>query len=73
MKRTEVNLSPDEAIRLIDYICELVEFGSKQENVVRLADEKRYQDLEHYLGSRVKDELLRLHLVEPGEKGKLKV
>lgn len=73
MKRTDVELTPGEALRLIDYICELVEFGSKQENAVRLADEKKYQDLDHYLGSRVKDELLRLKLIEPGEKGKLKV
>lgn len=73
MKRTDVELTAGEALRLIDYICELVEFGSKQENAVRLADEKKYQDLDHYLGSRVKDELLRLKLIEPGEKGKLKV
>lgn len=72
MRRTEVNLDPDEAIRLVDYFCELVEFASKPENAARLADDRKYQDVEHYVGSRVKQELLRLNLVEPGEKGKLK-
>lgn len=73
MRRTEVNLDPDEAIRLVDYFCELVEFASKPENAARLADDRKYQDVEHYVGSRVKQELLRLNLVEPGEKGKLKI
>lgn len=72
MRRTDVELTPDEAIRLIDYFCELVEFSSKEENIIRLADDKKYQDVEHYLGQRVKTELLRLNLIEPGEKGKLK-
>lgn len=72
MRRTEVNLSSDEEHRLIDYICELIEFASKPENAARLADDRKYQDVEHYVGSRVKQEFLRLNLIEPGEKGKLK-
>ncbi len=72
MRRTEVTLDPDEAIRLVDYFCELVEFASKPENIVRLADDKRYQDIDHYVGSRVKMELMRLNLIELGERGKLK-
>ena len=72
MRRTEVTLEPEEAIRLVDYFCELIEFASKPENIIRLADDKKYQDIDHYVGSRVKQELVRLNLIEPGERGKLK-
>lgn len=71
MRRTDVQLTPGEALRLIDYICELVEFGSKTENIIRLANENKYKDLDHYIGAKVQKELLRLNLVEPGQEGKL--
>ena len=72
MRRTEVNLTPDEEHRLIDYIGELIEFASKPENAARLSDDRKYQDVPHYVGSRVVQEFMRLNLTEPGEKGKLK-
>lgn len=73
MKRTGVELTPAEALNLVEFLCDCMVFASKEENIIRWAEDRRYQDMEHYLGSKLKKELLDLKLVIPGDENKLDV